>query len=112
MINSITKSLYSIILKILTTGNLKNSRLLEPLRLVINWYNLIIIGEINGDEAVVRERGQALGVVKQRSEETGCVLLEVFLICHFPASFSFNSQVKLDAAILRVGEPIITIVHS
>ena len=93
MINSIIKS-PSIFLKILTTGNLKNSRLLEPLRLVINWYHLIIIGEINGDEAVVRERGQALGVVKQGSEEAGCVLLEVFLISHFSASFSFNSHVK------------------
>ena len=95
-------------MNILTTGQLKYSRLLEPLRLVVNWNLLVIIGEINGEEAVVRERGQALGVVEQGLEEAHCVLLDVGLP-HFPlpASFPFHSHLKQDIAILRVGEPII-----
>ena len=94
-------------MNILTTGQLKYSRLLEPLRLVVNWNLLVIIGEINGEEAVVRERGQALGVVKQGLEEAHCVLLDVRLP-HFPASIPFHSHLKQDIAILRVGDPIIT----
>ena len=67
-------------LKILTTWNLHYCCLLESVRLVIDWNHLLIVGEMYSDEAVVSERGQILGVVKQGLEEADSVLLDIFLL--------------------------------
>ena len=82
---------------------MKNIGVLEAFGLIVYW-NLVVVGEVNGDDAVVLKRWQAFSVVEQSLKKAGGVLLDPGL-ANLPFSLPFNSHLKEDAAVVRVCEP-------
>ena len=82
---------------------MKDLGVLEAFGLVVYW-NFVVVGEVNGDDAVVLKRWQAFGVVEQSLKKAGGVLLDPGL-ANLPPSLPFNSHLEEDTAVVRVLEP-------
>ena len=61
--------------------------MLEAFGLIVYW-NLVGVGEVNGDDAVVLKKWQAFSVVEQSLKKTGGVLLDLGL-ANLPPSLPF-----------------------
>ena len=82
---------------------MKNLGVLEAFGLIVYW-NLVVVGEVNGDDAVVLKRWQAFSVVEQSLKKAGGVLLDLGL-ANLLLSLLFNSHLEEDTAVVRVCEP-------
>ena len=82
---------------------MENLGVLEAFGLVVYW-NFVVVGEVNGDDAVVLKRGQAFGVVEQSLKNAGGVLPDLGL-ANLSSSLPFNSHLEEDTAVVRVCEP-------
>ena len=88
---------------LLTIRHLKNLGVLEAFGLVVYW-NFVVVGEVNGDDAVVLKRWQAFSVVEQSLKKAGGVLPDPGL-ANLSSSLPFNSHLEEDTAVVRVCEP-------
>ena len=82
---------------------MKNHGVLEAFGLIVYW-NLVVVGEIDGDDAVVLKRWHAFSLVEQSLKKAGGVLLDPGL-ANLPSSLPFNSHLEEDTAVVRVCEP-------
>ena len=82
---------------------MKNPGVLEAFELIVFW-NLVVVGEVNGDDTVVLKRWQAFGVVEQSMKKAGGVLFDPGL-ADLPPSLPVNSHLEEDTAVIRVCEP-------
>ena len=71
---------------------MKDLGVLEAFGLIVYW-NLIVVGEVNGDDAVVLKRWQAFGVVEQSLKKAGGVLPDPGL-ANLSSSLPFNSHLE------------------
>ena len=82
---------------------MKDLGVLEAFGLIVCW-NFVVVGEVNGDDAVVLKRGQAFGVVEQSLKNARGVLPDLGL-ANLSSSLPFNSHLEEDTAVVRVCEP-------
>ena len=71
---------------------MKDLGVLEAFRLIVYW-NLVVVGEVNGDDAVVWKRWQAFSEVEQSLKKAGGVLPDPGL-ANLSSSLPFNSHLE------------------
>ena len=71
---------------------MKDLGVLEAFGLIVCW-NFVVVGEVDGDDAVVLKRWQAFGVVEQSLKKAGGVLPDPGL-ANLSSSLPFNSHLE------------------